>query len=1510
MSPLIGQNRVGPRLIVVGLACLPLLVFFVLLAQASSPPQPDPGFSVLENDENGLLLELRVPHFSLVSASVEDAEYLRVVAPGLSLDAAFPGFPQLPMMVKTIGVPPGAEVEISVLEEESRVHRLTRPVLPAAVLEIDGNTVTERRTLISEAYDQDLSFPDSPVSVSSPGYYRDQRVVQLSFNPLRVNAAGNQLIHTQRLLVRVSFVGAVPDRVAIPAAGSPEAERVLASTLLNYEQARAWRGLPDGFQAPQPNMDVGVPVYKIEVDANGIFRVGYADLLEAGMNVTETNPFSFSLSSQGRLVAIELFGDDDEAFEPGDGFLFYGQRFRGTVMEQKYTDVNVYWLTDDGASGLWIDTVDGTLTGTQLITSYRAIVHEEQDLRWNPVRTLDLGDLDTWYWKRSVGSPLGVPVTKTESIELTALASGNHTATIRALLFSECKYYCTGEEHHAQLYFNDILIDEQGQDGSWSNIATRLLSGPVSQTDLVPGLNQLDWVLRSDVVGWSSWGVYLNWFEVEYQRRLVAENNELVFGRESSGHSTFALSGFTTGTIGIWDITFPLTPSRVLSPSIGGDGTFSVSFQVLQPPDAEFIVVGNDRICSPLSVTRYVPPDLDPPGGADWIAIAHSELTTEVERLASHRESQGLRTTIVDVNDIFNQYSHGIYQPTAIRDYLAHALTWQAPMPSYALLVGDGHWNLKRIPDYAPEDPILIPPYLGFLDPYQGEVPADNLYAMLVGTDPLPDIALGRLPAQTVTDTIVLIDKILVHEASLLNPQPWQFNIVFLADEPDSGGDFHYQSDRVAAISPEYFEKVKIYYSAAFTLPIPGTVIDAFNDGATLFNFRGHGSLNYWASDPILFDVSSVYSLTNIDKYPVVVTMDCLDAYFAYPGTEGLSEVLLRHQGGGSVAHWGSSGLGLSADHSVLHEAFYAKVFTDGVTHLGLAVVGAKLEFPATGNEIHNLHTFTLLGDPAMPLMVADLQIEKSVTPAGIFYPGEPVTYTLAYSNHGLYWGNQTVVTDLIPAEVISLTVQWAGSTISPTGGYRHVWSLSPVFPIARGVITIAGIIDPYLDASLPIPITNSATIAGLGTDWVPGNNHSDVPGVIIQPVLSLSKSAKTRVTSGELLTFTLLVTNSGSAVAENGYLVDSLPISTTFQSASGSYDMADGVVTWTLSSLALGEGLSRQLVVQVDPAFVGTLLNVDYWVSADHARTVTGQPVAILAAPPPTASFEVSAHRPALSETVRFTSTSLYYGTPTLSWDFGDGLGTASGPTATYSYTAEGLYDVTLVVSDEFGMDSAQETLDLYQGWMVLEKSAPLTGTLGAPLTYVLSISNAGVIPLLNGLLVDGIPEHSSFLSASGFYTIAGDIVTWTFSLDVGESTNRQLVVQVEPAYSGQVINADYRALADHAAEVVGLPVSTLVAAPPIASFEVSNPTPLVGELVFFTSTSVYSGTPSFSWDFGDGVGVADGATATYVYTAEGEYQVVLDVRDEFGHDSAQMLVRPRESRRIYLPVVVRNTR
>ena len=283
-----------------------------------------------------------------------------------------------------------------------------------------------------------------------------------------------------------------------------------------------------------------------------------------------------------------------------------------------------------------------------------------------------------------------------------------------------------------------------------------------------------------------------------------------------------------------------------------------------------------------------------------------------------------------------------------------------------------------------------MPPFLNWVDPWQGEVDSANLLAAVVGDDPLPDVIIGRMPVNNDLELTNIVSKTISYEQSA--PGDWKKRVLFIADNtPDPAGDFIAQSEQIiTGFLPAGYTPDRVYLDDFMDTntcnpppadgihqcpaAVQALITDLNQTGAFLVNYTGHASLNLWASEVILSN-QDIPSLNNGLKLPIILSMTCLDGYWIHPNLTvsskagpGLAEELVRAQQRGAVATFSPTGLGVGTGHDVLQRGFYSAVFQTGVTRLGEAALAAKLALYTTGYNLDLLHTFTVFGDPALRL--------------------------------------------------------------------------------------------------------------------------------------------------------------------------------------------------------------------------------------------------------------------------------------------------------------------------------------------------------------------------------------------------------------------------------------------------------------------------------------------------------------------------------------------------------------
>jgi hypothetical protein len=270
-----------------------------------------------------------------------------------------------------------------------------------------------------------------------------------------------------------------------------------------------------------------------------------------------------------------------------------------------------------------------------------------------------------------------------------------------------------------------------------------------------------------------------------------------------------------------------------------------------------------------------------------------------------------------------------------------------------------------------------MPPNMAWVDypdvnRSQGEIDSANLLANVVGTDVLPDLAIGRIPVNSAAQFDAVIDKIIAAETT--TRQPWQQHLLFVADNvPDPAGDFQTLSNNLIRdfLHPPY-QGDKAYLSGTAAQE-QAAIVNGVNSGALMVSYIGHGSINYWAAEKIL-TIPLVNTLTNSDRFPVVLSMTCSDGYWiapyssSYPYPSSLAEELLRASGKGALATFSPTGYGTTYAHDILERAWMKAYFQQRETRVGKLADAARLSLFASGSSLELINQFIVFGDPATRL--------------------------------------------------------------------------------------------------------------------------------------------------------------------------------------------------------------------------------------------------------------------------------------------------------------------------------------------------------------------------------------------------------------------------------------------------------------------------------------------------------------------------------------------------------------
>jgi hypothetical protein len=296
------------------------------------------------------------------------------------------------------------------------------------------------------------------------------------------------------------------------------------------------------------------------------------------------------------------------------------------------------------------------------------------------------------------------------------------------------------------------------------------------------------------------------------------------------------------------------------------------------------------------------------------------------------------------------------------------------------------------------------------VDPWMGETACESCFGQLDGPspldDPLPDLAIGRLPVTSATELQAVVAKLVAYETAPVDGA-WQSRTVYVADNyrdaagnVDSAGDFAAFAENVIAPQPPQMQVTRVFYDPSSTGSLPGhepdavqahaRTMDALQAGAGLVTYVGHAHRSQWAvTDPTaspswLLGLYDVDLLHNGARLPIVLEMTCLTSAFFQPSFSGttIDERLLLQPQGGAAGVWGPTGLGLGYGHDRLIRGVSRALWRTSAqpATLGELTQAGYLELYSHGECCQEtLRTYALLGDP--------LTIPHIYAPRSIYLP-------------------------------------------------------------------------------------------------------------------------------------------------------------------------------------------------------------------------------------------------------------------------------------------------------------------------------------------------------------------------------------------------------------------------------------------------------------------------------------------------------------------------------------------
>lgn len=736
---------------------------------------------------------------------------------------------------------------------------------------------------------------------------------------------------------------------------------------------------------------------KISIEQSGIHKISYSTLKEWGFtNPEKVNIFGYggqsvpALNSSYRPDDLPMVG----VWHYNDAIYFYGHGPVNWIWDENdqffrhqqhlYSEKAYYFLSETDDTKPIIEKESPTGTVTYETNSYDYLTFHEKE----SVNPLPSG-------KKSGRKKFGEIFSSTGTLSRQFSFTINHLLMSKAIKVEAAAAARSSQTSYLNFYNDDLVpflslsfinIKIGDYEGYYAreNQALSQLYATSETIDLT--------VTYSDASTTSS--AWLDYITINARAELTLDNDELIFrdatALTSSGLTRFNLNNANSSTL-IWNITDITSPSKVTTTLNGNQLTFLASEK-----DLNTYVAFNPggTFPSPVKVETVDNQDLHELSGIDYVIVAPDEFSDYAEELAGlHRTYSSLDPIIVTPQQIYNEFSWGHTDPTAIRSFMRmlyeKAGEDSSKQPKYLLLFGNGYYTNQTtdnpatntwIPTYESENSIhqsqsyVTDDYYGFLDPTAGTSDASDKLR----------IGIGRFPVRTKSDARIAVDKVKTYLENQTTGQ-WRKKITFVADDEDSNIHVSDADDLAEKINAEYpsFDVEKIYLdsytqtstSMGDTYPDAQEAIDrAIAEGTLIFNYVGHGGTNGLSGEQVITS-ATIQNWTNINRLPLFVTATCEFSRFDDPDDVSAGERVFLNASGGAIALLSTTRLVYSSLNHQLNEAFFDQVFKmqDGNTHgaFGDIIKDTKNNI---GNTINKLN-FTLLGDPALRLKYPDNEI-------------------------------------------------------------------------------------------------------------------------------------------------------------------------------------------------------------------------------------------------------------------------------------------------------------------------------------------------------------------------------------------------------------------------------------------------------------------------------------------------------------------------------------------------------
>ena len=896
-----------------------------------------------------------------------------------------PGEPWIPEKIFNLGIPVDAQPTIKILsvEKESYSNKFIIP-FPVDDPQFFKQDISK---IDKNIYGTNNFFPLKQILLLDTYMMRFINVQPISISIFQFNPVSRELIFNKKIKVQIDYNSSLSNTNLI--VNDELTKEFIVNNALNSDIAMLWVNTPNKSNLRAENYwyNPAKNFFKIYLKEKGVYRITFEQLVNLGVPLGDgVASKSLELYNQGIEIPLDIIDGNDSTFNAGDYFQFVGQPPTPSPYSYLniYNKTNVYWFSyQSDTYGLRYSSQDGypTIWSKTYQTSYQTL-HFEKDSLFERLGYASNEQRDFWYWQKA-NSLNGAQQYGFEDL-FKSFENWNTDSSYVNLKVDmhgiTNSIYCQ-TDHKAYIEITGQPIGSVSWDGQSQKTFEKKFYVSNDSIRIFPSGNILNVWVRGDACQSSSDEIRINWYEFQYWRNNRTSGNNFTFKSPpgATNRIRFWLWNWTDNNMKVY------VPSRnkiIVNPQLVNDEVKSILFVDNVFQETEYFCVSDKYYLNVDSIRVDNPSDYrNIDNGADYIIISHPNFSGVAERLKTLRMNNfpdtnipNPRILIADVNEIYDEFSYGLLDPYAIKNFIQYCFeNWQTPAPTYVVLLGDMSYDYRKLLPTSRQNFI---PSIPFFTSTYGIAASDNMFVAVAGSDLYPDLIIGRLSIENSTEGNILIDKLENYPQDA--GKVWKEKTLLMAsglslqDEINFG--FNDASTRLEDdfISTNGYktEKVFRYPNRPEHLPFQGEgpkIREKFNEGCVLANYYGHGGGYQW---DLVFTNDDIYLLQNDGRLPYIISVTCYTAHFDNQDVFG--EQFVKVPGKGSIGFFGSSGLTYWSIGKAINFQLFNQIFNQRNFIVGKAILSAKNSVPGTGLYGAQIALLTNLSDPVLKLAFPD----------------------------------------------------------------------------------------------------------------------------------------------------------------------------------------------------------------------------------------------------------------------------------------------------------------------------------------------------------------------------------------------------------------------------------------------------------------------------------------------------------------------------------------------------------